>query len=178
MTVLVKNIFRIFFFIILQVYVFGKMPLLHQFITPYLYFLFILWLPFKVKRWSLLIIAFGYGMLLDYFLGYPGMHAAPCVLIAYLRPFLLNLLIAQDTTIAQFYTEPSLQSMGVAPYSIYIVLLAFVHHFYLVLIEWLQFGTFIYFIGKVLCSLAVSIVLIIITELLFARNTKQRSVAD
>jgi hypothetical protein len=178
MTVLVKNIVRIIFFIGIQVYVFGKMPLLHQFITPYLYFLFILWLPFNIGRWWLLMIGFSYGMLLDYFLGYPGLHAAPCVLIAYLRPFILSLFIAQDTTIEQSYTEPSLKSMGVAPYFLYILVLTFVHHSYLVLIEWLQFGTFLYFIGKVGCTLAISLLLIAITELLFARNTKLRTAAE
>lgn len=176
MTILVKNIFRLIFFLGIQVFVFAKMPQLHQFITPYLYFLFILWLPFSVTKWWLLITSFAYGMLLDYFLGFPGLHAAPCVLIAYLRPYLLSILIAQDTTISQSYTEPSIKSMGTTPYFLYIALLTFIHHFYLVLIEWLQFGNFVYFIGKVLATTGVSILLIAITELLVARNTKQRVV--
>ena len=34
-----------------------------------------------------MIIAFVFGMCMDYFTGTPGLHAIPCVLIAYLRPF-------------------------------------------------------------------------------------------
>lgn len=174
MNSIVKNIFRFIFFILVQVFVLNKVPPLHQFIIPYLYFLFILWLPFNTNRFFLLIISFLLGLTLDYFSGTQGLHAAPCVLIAYLRPFLLNLLIPQETT-EQSYVEPSIKSMGWAPYSLYVVLLTFVHHFYLVLIEWLQFGNFIYFIGKVTGTTAVSLLLIFITEMLFFRKAKFRT---
>ncbi|MFX9688461.1 hypothetical protein ABTO93_19905, partial [Acinetobacter baumannii] len=80
--------------------------------------------------------------------GTMGLHAAACVLIAYIKPFLLSLLIPQETT-EQSYAEPSINSMGWAPYSLYAGLLTFIHHFYLVLLEWLQFGSFTYFLGKV-----------------------------
>lgn len=174
MSSVLKNIIRFILFILVQVYVLDKVPPLHQFIVPYLYFLFILWLPFNINRFLLLIIAFLFGLTLDYFSGTPGLHAAPCLLIAYLRPFLLNLLIPQETT-EQSYVEPSIKSMGWAPYSLYVVLLTFIHHVYLVLIEWLQFGNFIYFIGKVGFTTGVSLLLILITELMFFRKAKFRT---
>ena len=141
MSSIIKNILRFICFMLVQVYVLNKVPPLHQYITPYLYFLFILWLPFNTHRFFLLLLGFLTGLTLDYFSGTYGLHAAPCVLIAYLRPFLLNLLIPQETT-EQSYVEPSIKSMSWAPYSLYVVLLTFVHHFYLVFIEWLQFGNF------------------------------------
>ena len=149
MSDVLKNIIRFAFFILFQVFILNEVPPLHQFIIPYIYFLFILWLPFNTNRFLLLLIGFALGIALDYFTGTAGLHAAPCVLIAYLRPFLLNLLIPQDTT-EHSYLEPSIKSMGWAPYSLYIGLLTFVHHFLLVLIEWLQFGNFVYFLGKVI----------------------------
>jgi hypothetical protein len=103
-----------------------------------------------------------------------GLHAAPCVLIAYVKPFLLNLLIPQETT-EQSYIEPSLSSMGWAPYSLYVALLTFIHHFYLVLLEWLQFGDFVYFLGKVTATTGISLLLIFVTEMLFSRNAKFRT---
>ena len=122
----------------------------------------------------LLIIAFAFGMALDYYTGTAGLHSAPCVLIAYLRPFLLNLLIPQDTT-EHSYLEPSIKSMGWAPYSLYVGLLTFIHHFLLVLIEWLQFGNFVYFLGKVGATTAMSLILIFITEMLFFRKARFRT---
>ena len=174
MSNLLKNIIRFIFFILVQEFVLNKVPPLHQFIVPYLYFLFILWLPFNINRFLLLITGFLFGLSLDYFAGTPGLHAAPCTLIAYLRPFLLNLLIPQDTT-EQSYAEPSIKSMSWAPYALYVCVLTFIHHFYLVLIEWLQFGNFLYFIGKVLGTTAISLLLIFITEMLFFRKAKYRT---
>lgn len=174
MSSLLKNILRFALFILLQVYVLNYVPPLHQFIIPYLYFLYILWLPFNINRFWLLAIGFGTGLTLDYFTGTMGLHAAPCTLIAYLRPYILNILIPQDT-IEHSYAEPSIKSMGFAPYALYIVLFTFMHHGYLVLIEWLHFGSALYFFGKVLGTTGVSLLLISITEILFFRKGKFRT---
>lgn len=174
MSSLLKNIIRFVVFILFQVYILNQVPPLHQFLVPYLYFLYILWLPFTINRFWLLIISFLFGLSLDYFTGTYGLHAAPCVLIAYIRPFLLNLLIPQETT-EQSYIEPSHKSMGWAPYALYVGILSFVHHFYLVLIEWLQFGNFVYFIGKVAGTTAISLLMIFLAEMLFNRNSRYRS---
>lgn len=174
MSLLIKNIIRFILFILVQVYVLSEIPPLHQFITPYLYFLFILWLPFTISRSSLLSVSFIFGLSLDYFLNTPGLHAAPCVLIAYLRPFLINVLISQEGAELN-YAEPSIRSMGIAPYGLYVLVFTFIHHFYLVLIEWLEFGNFLYFIGKVTATTGISLLLIFITEMLFFRKQKFRT---
>ena len=80
----------------------------------------------------------------------------------------------QETT-EQSYLEPSIKSMGWAPFSLYISLLTFIHHFYLVLLEWLQFGSFGYFLGKVAGTTGISLLLIFLTELLFNRKAKYRT---
>lgn len=174
MSLLVKNIIRFILFILIQFYILSQIPPLHQFITPYLYFLFILWLPFSITRFNLLLVSFFLGIVLDYFLGTPGLHAAPCVLIAYLRPFLINMLISQEGAELN-YAEPSIKSMGFAPYSLYVLVFTFIHHFYLVLIEWLHFGNFWYFLGKVTATTGISLFLIFITEMLFFRKQKFRT---
>jgi hypothetical protein len=99
------------------------------------------------------------------------------VLIAYIRPYLLNLLLPQET-IEQSYAEPGVNSMGWAPYAVYVGLLTFIHHFYLVLIEWLQFGDFVYFLGKVIGTTLVSFMMIVLSELLFLRKGKYRTNAS
>ena len=174
MSILIKNIIRFILFILFQVFILDTIPPLHQFIVPYIYFLYILWLPFNINRFLLLLISFAFGLTLDCFTGTLGLHTAPCVLIAYIRPYLLNLLIPQETT-EQSYIEPGHKSMGWAPYALYVGILTFVHHFYLVLIEWLQFGNFVYFIGKVGGTSAVSLLMIFIAELLFNRTGRYRA---
>jgi rod shape-determining protein MreD len=174
MGALLKNIIRFILFILVQSYILDKVPPLHEYVKPRLYFLFILWLPFGINRGLLMIIAFVFGLCMDYFTGTPGLHAVPCIFIAYLRPFLLNILLPQETTELS-YSEPSPKSFGAAPYSIYVLILTFMHHACLVLVEWLQFGNFIFFIGKVAASTAVSLLLIFVTEMLFTRKARYRT---
>ncbi len=174
MSSLVKNIIRFSLFILVQVFVLNNIPPLHHLVTPYVYFLFILWLPFKMGRKSVMILAFLLGFALDCFTKTYGLHAAPCVLIAYLRPFLINLLISQEGAESN-YNEPSIKSMGFTPYLTYIVILTLAHHSLLFFLQALQTGGFFYFIIKTLLSAAISIVLIFLTELLFVRKQRFRT---
>ncbi|MBD0331228.1 MAG: rod shape-determining protein MreD [Chitinophagaceae bacterium] len=171
---LVKNIFRFAVFILVQVYVLNKIPPLHRYIVPYLYFLFILWLPFTTSRLALLLIGFVTGLSLDYFTMTPGLHTAASVLVAYARPFIINLLISKDTSEFTFH-EPSPRSLGWTQYLIYALFLTILHHGYLVMLEWLQFGSFFDFVLKVLSTTAISMLLIFTTELLFPRKSKFRT---
>lgn len=174
MSDLVRNSLRLIVFLLVQVFVLNKIPFLHQFVVPYLYFLFILWLPFSIPRTGLLVIGFFTGLLLDYFMWQPGLHAAACVLVAYVRPFVIILLIPKDTQ--EFnYREPSPKAMGWAPYSVYALVMTFVHHLYLTLLEWLQFGTWLNFLIKVGATTAISMLLIFTVELLFPRKVKFRT---
>ncbi len=171
MSILVKNILRCILFMLVQVFVLDKIHL-HQMVTPYLYFLFILWLPFKMKRAWLMAIAFIYGFVLDSFQHNPGFHAAACVLIAYIRPFLVALFIQQEGADTNF-EEPSIKSMGgVIPYSIFTTVLCLFHNAWLFLLEAWQFGNVWYFLAKTILSTVISIVLIIVTELIFVRKQK------
>ena len=174
MSDLVRNIIRFFAFVFIQVYILNKIPHLHRFITPYLYYLFILWVPFSVPRIGLLIIGFITGLTIDYFSMTMGLHAAACTLVAYLRPFIINVLMPKDTS--EFnYREPSPKAMGWAPYSVYALVLTFFHHAYLLFLEWLQFGSFFGFIVRTVAATGISILLIFTVELLFPRRLKFRT---
>lgn len=174
MNELVKNVFRLAIFIVVQVYILNKIPPLHRFIIPYLYFLFLLWLPFTTSRFNLLLIGFITGLSLDYFKMTPGLHTSACLLIAFVRPYIINILIPKETT--EFnYLEPSPRSLGWIPYLIYALFLTFLHHTYLVMLEWLQFGSFLSFIYKILATTAISMLLILTVELLFPRKLRYRT---
>jgi rod shape-determining protein MreD len=169
-----KNIIRFIFFILLQALLLQRIPFLHKSITPYLYYLYILWLPFSLPRGWLTFVGFIYGLTLDYFLNTPGLHAAACTLIAYVRPFLINMLIPQEGS-EQSYASPSVRSMGWAPYFTLVLILTLLHHTYLVFLEWLQIGSFLYFIVKVFASTGVSILLVLLAEMLFVRKERFRT---
>ena len=171
MSELLRNIIRFIVFILVQVFVLNEIPALHYSINPYLYFLFILWLPFSISRFWLMVLGFITGFTLDAFTHTPGLHAAPCVLIAYLRPFLVNILIPQQGA-EMNYKEPSIKSLGLAPYATYIVLLTVIHHGYLFTLEEWQLSNLWYIIIKTLASSLISLLLILIVEMLFSRKQK------
>ncbi len=174
MSTFVKNIIRFALLILVQVYVLDRIHL-HQMLTPYLYFLFIIWLPFRMGRTQQMLIAFVLGFTMDSFRHHPGFHTAACVLIAYIRPFFINLLIPQEGA-DNNYQEPSFKSMGgIVPYMIFIAVLTFIHHGWLFLLEAWQFGNIWYFLVKTVLSTLLSLLLIIFTELLFTRQQKFRT---
>ncbi len=173
MSLVFKNIIRFIFIMFIQVFVLSKIPPLHQFVVPYFYFVFILWLPFNTGRVALLFISFAVGMVADMFFKTPGLHAAACVLIAYVRPFLINLLLPKEAT-DWGNEEPSKKTLGAVPYGTYLVILTLLHHFFLILLEWMQFGSFLYFIGKLVATSLVSLLLIAIADLFLNRKSKLR----
>ena len=161
MSEMLKNIIRFFILILVQVFILDKIPPLHQFIVPYLYFIYILWLPYKIPRLSLTLLGFVYGLCLDFFTKTPGLHAAACTLIAYLRPFMINILMSKEDP-GFSYIAPAPSSMGWTPYIVYVLVLSFIHNFW-------------YFLGKVVATTGVSFLLIMITEILFYRKQKFRT---
>jgi hypothetical protein len=173
MNLFVKNSIRMILMLFIQAFILQKIPPLHQFIVPYFYFVFILWLPFRISRVQLLLVSFLTGSLLDFFYKTPGLHAAASSLIAYIRPYLITLLLPKEAT-EWGNQEPTSKNMGAVPYWTYMIIMTLLHHFWMIFLEWMQFGSFLYFMGKLLATSIVSIVLIMITDLFMNRNGKLR----
>ena len=171
---LVKNIIRFFLFVLFQAFVLDKIRL-HQMITPYVYFLFLLWLPFYMNRTLQMLVGFLLGYALDSFRHQPGFNAAACVMIAYIRPFLINVLMPQEGADTNF-SEPSIRSMGgVMSYLVYVTILCFIHNAWLFFLEAWHFSDAWYFLVKTFFSTIISVVLIMLTEMIFSRNQKFRT---
>ncbi|WP_212001688.1 rod shape-determining protein MreD [Chitinophaga sp. HK235] len=165
MSILLRNIIRFAFLLLIQVFVLNKI-LIHQLVSPYLYMLFILALPFNLPRPMVMLLGFLMGISLDMFSNTMGIHAAACVFIAYLRPFIINVLSPQggfETT----QKTPSMTSMGVSQFLIYAAILVFLHHVVFFTLEVFGFGNLLYLMLKILLSTAASLFLIVLYELLF-----------
>jgi len=122
-------------------------------------------------RGSLLIVSFITGLCLDFFTKTPGLHAAACVFVGYLRPFLINLLMPQQGV--EFnYREPSVTSLGFTQYITYVSVLTFCHHAVLSSIQAFQFGNILYLVLKTLGSTVISLLLITVIEIIFIRKQK------
>lgn len=165
MSVLLKNIIRFILLILFQVLVLDQI-LIHQLVNPYLYMLFILLLPFNLPRPGLQLLGFLLGITLDMFSNTPGLHAAACVFIAYLRPFMLNILSPQGGFEVTQRT-PSVTSMGLSQFAIYVSVMVFLHNIVYFCLSVFSFADPLYLLMKILLSTAVSLMLVLIYELLF-----------
>ena len=93
---LAGNIVRFILLALAQVYVFNKIQV-SGFISPQVYVLFILMLPFEISGFWLLSFAFMMGLTVDFFQHTPGMHAAASVMLAFLRPGVIRLVGKKKT---------------------------------------------------------------------------------
>ncbi|PUZ27727.1 rod shape-determining protein MreD [Chitinophaga costaii] len=165
MSILLRNIIRFILLLLLQLFVLNKI-LVGQFVSLYIYMLFILLLPFNLPRPGLMLLGLFTGLTLDMFMNTMGVHAAACVFIAYLRPFIINILSPQggfETT----QKTPSLTSMGSTQFFVYATILVFLHHVVYFTLEVFNMANLLYLLLKIVASTAASLVLVLLYELLF-----------
>ena len=93
--VITQNLLRLFLFVLVQSVVLQQVNLggtTSNYISLFLYPLFLFLLPLKTSKITLVLIGFGVGMLIDASYNSPGVHAAACLVTAFLRPLILALL--------------------------------------------------------------------------------------
>jgi hypothetical protein len=162
MTIIIfKNIGRFIFLILFQVLILNNIQF-SGYINPYFYIYFILLLPFETPRWLLLLSAFALGICLDAFTNTFGLNAAACVLIAFIRPFVITAI----STGTEFMTghSPSLKNQGLKWFAYYAITLVLVHHFALFFLEIFRFTEFFQTLVRVLLSSLFTLLLIFLAE--------------
>lgn len=168
---MVSDIFRhtgnFIFFVLLQVLILNHIEF-SGFINPYLYILFIILLPFQIPRWFLLVVSFLLGISVDLFSNTLGMHAFASVAIAFIRPYLLEVIAPRDGY--EVGTKPSIAFFGYEWFIKYAAILVFIHHFSLFYIEAFKFQLFFSTLLRVILSSFFTIILIILSQLLTIRR--------
>jgi hypothetical protein len=97
-----------------------------------------------------------------------GMHAAAATLLAYMRPYVLNLI--QPSGGYQVEDMPTLGRMGFRWFLTYTSLLVIIHHLFFFFLETLGFSQIFFVLVKIIISTALSISLIVLSEYLFLRR--------
>ena len=91
----VQIIIQFVVLLLLQLLLFNNIQF-SGFINPYVYVLFFILLPFDFPGSLMLLLALIMGLILDLFMGTPGVHSAATVLMAFARPGVLNLIAPHD----------------------------------------------------------------------------------
>jgi len=161
--IFLKNIGRFVFLILFQVMILNNIQF-GGYINPYFYIYFILLLPFETPRWLLLLSAFLLGISLDAFTNTFGLNASACVLMAFVRPFVISAI----STGTEFMVghSPSLKNQGLKWFAYYSIILVLVHHFALFYLEIFRFTEFFQTLLRVLLSSVFTLLIVFIAEYL------------
>ncbi len=167
MNQIVKNIVRFVVLVFIQVAILNNIQI-SGFLNPYLYILFILLLPFETPNWLLLVLSFFLGLSVDVFSNTVGMHASASVFMAYLRPYILNLLSVRDGY--EQGTTPSIKDYGFGWFFKYCIILVVAHHGFLFFIEVFSFTNLGETIQRIIISTFFTLTLLITSQYLLFKK--------
>ncbi len=125
-------VLRFLFFlllILLQVLVFSNMFIGSY--VPYIYVLFIILFPIRYDKTLFLISSFLLGLSMDFFSSSGGVHAAACLVTAYIRPFALKFSFGRSYE----YQTIKLAHVTLAAKTAYFLILIVTHHLIMFLLE-------------------------------------------
>ncbi|MCR8561657.1 rod shape-determining protein MreD [Mucilaginibacter sp. BJC16-A38] len=168
---IIVNFLRFIVLVFIQVFLLKNIDL-YNLSTPYFYILFILLLPFEVPNVLLFILAFILGLTIDAFYDTPGLHAAACVVLAFVRILFISITVQKDGFDNE--PEPTLSIMGVRWFLTYAVVLTFVHHFFLINLEAFSLSQIEFTISRILLSSLFTVFLILISGLLFFKRKERK----
>lgn len=158
---LIKPIFRFVILVIIQVMILDHVLFL-GYINPYLYLLFVIYLPINTSRAYVLILGFILGLSIDFFNNTGGIHAASTLFVAYIRPFLLKLSFG----LSYDYNTLKLNETNFKQQFLYVILMVFVHHLLMFSLEYFSTNYIAEILKNTLySSIFSSIVIIIVLRL-------------
>ena len=133
------NILRFIVLILLQLLICSNIHLF-GFVTPALYLLALLLLPLELPKSVQYLIGFVTGFIIDLFAHTLGVNAAACLIVMFLRPYLVRLLNGRNTTEGVDRPVPGVKD---AKWMFaYVLILSFVHQFFYVMLEVCSFRHF------------------------------------
>lgn len=140
--------------------------------TPFIYILFILLLPFGIPNTLLFLLAFVTGITIDAFYNTPGINAAACTLLAFVRILFISVTVQKEGFDNE--PDPSLSNMGFRWFLFYASLLTFFHHLMLFFLETFSLYEIHYTFIRVIFSSLLTVFLILVCEFIFFRKKERR----
>lgn len=156
---------RFIILILVQVFILNHINFL-GYLNPYIYIIFILLAPITIHRSLFLLLSFILGLTMDMFGDSGGVHAAACLVIAYVRPVVLRSVFG----LSYEFQTVKLNTLGTSERLAYVTFLVFIHHLVLFSLETFNFSLILLTAKKTLFSSLFSIVVIMLILVLFRRK--------
>ncbi len=158
--------------LIIQVYILYFLDI-GQGIHIMIYPLFIFLLPVEMNIFYLMLIAFGFGGIIDIFNDTAGLHAASAVMFAYFRPIIFKLFAPRDGY--DILMETNLFQMGFGWFLRTFGILILIHHLWFFLLEIFRISDILFILKNTGLSAVFSFVLCILYQQLFLRKPKKEA---
>lgn len=149
MQIKLKYPFLFVLVIVLQIFIFNNIQV-SGYINPQVYVFFILVLPMNIRGSVLLLLAFGLGLIIDAFTDTLAIHALSSLLMAFFRPAILR--IFSDNLDPEDMASPSYYNPGTVSLFLYSLVLVFIHHSTLFLLELFRFNELLQALSRSLLS--------------------------
>ena len=166
---IISYILYFILFFLLQI-IFFRNVILFDYALCFVYIGYILILPIDIKPIPLMLIAFGFGIVMDSFFDTVGINAFVCVLVAFIRPYILKALTPGGGYDAM--TEISISYMGFVWFIKYAALLVFIHHFVFFFIEAWNIKYFLDVLIRTVLSSSFTLSMIVLLQYLLNRTDK------
>ena len=124
---------------ILQVLLFDQLQLLGV-CHPYIYILCLLMMPITLPHSADMFVGAAAGLIMDVFCNSMGVHTAACILIMFVRPYLIGALVNDKDRLNE---QISLRALGMEALLRYVVIMVVIHHltvFLLAAWSWAHIG--------------------------------------
>ncbi|WGK65355.1 rod shape-determining protein MreD [Croceiramulus getboli] len=158
-----RNLLRFVLLVLLQVTLFNHINF-SGFINPYPYLLYVALFPISGNRSLLLFSSFLLGLSVDMFANSGGVHAAACLIIAFLRPVVLRFSFG----VSYEYNTVKLSKVTLAERFVYLSILTLIHHFVLFSLEIFNVSDILLILKNALSSSIFTIILSLIFVTLFS----------
>lgn len=136
--------------------------------TPYLYLMFLLMLPFDINRTVLLLLGFAGGLLIDFSLNCPGVHASASLIMCFVRPFILKSMSPRQGY--DINSQPSIADYGFRWFLRYAAVCVAIHHVMLFFNLSFTLDYSFILIVRALLNIIITLILIILCQYFLYRK--------
>ncbi|MCC8088342.1 MAG: rod shape-determining protein MreD [Rikenellaceae bacterium] len=148
----------------LQIFLFNNLHV-GYFMNPFIYLAFIILLPVDLSDYKLLLLGLFTGVMMDVFMGTPGINVMATVFVAFLRPALIRLFLLKDEV--DEGGVPNLHKLGIVKFLNYSFLMVFLHCTTFFMLESMSFAGFGYTLLKILVNTASTLIAVYFIQLIF-----------
>jgi rod shape-determining protein MreD len=164
---LLFNIARFILLLAAQVLVFNNINFL-GYINPFPYILFIILYPVNSNKTGLLVASFFLGLMVDMFCNSGGVHAAACLVLAFVRPYIFKFAFG----LSYEYQTVKLNDVLTPQRFSFLLVAVIIHHFILFLLEIFQMSFILEILLKTILSTVFTIIICIVIIYLIKPNRR------